>query len=568
MLNIHSIAKNLFKRDGVRKNIRIHFPNGELPDITNANIVRESVTFSESVCSQDVLKYGLTEASIFEFETVGIWNMYGMTIEVGVEIDTSSLTAADLTTLGANQGDGVLVLAQDSDIGFGYFRIPLGQFRVHSCPRNHEAMTHRKVTAYTQTITASQGLPYLEGKKLAAKGSVNTMTVNARRQAMAIMAQGDESTLASNGFTKTLVGDDTAFYTMPSSSATVPSFITGLAHAVTVSFSAKRGSLGTSITDHTEAQDAIFTLQVGKYATVFPQIVEYFRNLGSTAPEAKLRFAMLRGYSQLVYESIVNTGAGNQPIPVEKDEVVYPRRGGMEAQFIVPTSVTLTYDGVSTTITPTGSDPAAIYKWTDDNANSAAMTFAPAGSGYGGQANWYTFNGVFEADKLVNGYLELFGDFGKASRTGGWSVIQLDNSNPESITPSDTEELWYDEYDVSPVGTVVYKIGEEEFTYEFGGGLSVYDLTDNFVIQYLDGATESTVNALLDATLIPALEAVNFTPVELHMRAMPWIEAGDALQITTEDGEVVNTFAMSHAISGIQMLQATIESSGGELVEV
>ena len=93
-------------------------------------------------------------------------------------------------------------------------------------------------------------------------------------------------------------------------------------------------------------------------------------------------------------------------------------------------------------------------------------------------------------------------------------------------------------------------------------------IADNFVIQYLDGATESTVNALLDTTLIPALEAVNFTPVELHMRAMPWIEAGDALQITTEDGEVVNTFAMSHAISGIQMLQATIESSGGELVEV
>ena len=89
MLNIPESVKTLFKRDGVRKNFRVHFPNGELSDITNENVVQESVKFTESLCSQDVLKFGLTEASVIEFETVGIGNMYGMTIECGIEIDLS-----------------------------------------------------------------------------------------------------------------------------------------------------------------------------------------------------------------------------------------------------------------------------------------------------------------------------------------------------------------------------------------------------------------------------------------------------------------------------------------------
>ena len=59
MLNIPDSVKALYKQDGVRKNFRAHFPGGELPDITNDNIVMESVKFTESICSQDVFKFGL-----------------------------------------------------------------------------------------------------------------------------------------------------------------------------------------------------------------------------------------------------------------------------------------------------------------------------------------------------------------------------------------------------------------------------------------------------------------------------------------------------------------------------
>ena len=46
MLNIPESVKNLFKTDGVRKNFRVRFPDGELPDITNSSIVQESVRFT------------------------------------------------------------------------------------------------------------------------------------------------------------------------------------------------------------------------------------------------------------------------------------------------------------------------------------------------------------------------------------------------------------------------------------------------------------------------------------------------------------------------------------------
>ena len=149
MLNVPDAVKALYKLDRIRKNFRAHFPNGERGDITNADVVQESLHFTESLCSRDVFRFGLAEASVIEFETVGVGNIYGSVMECGIEIDVSSLTAAQISAIQAGTWDGTLVPAADSDRGYPYFRIPLGVFRVASCPRNHGAMTRRKVTAYS-----------------------------------------------------------------------------------------------------------------------------------------------------------------------------------------------------------------------------------------------------------------------------------------------------------------------------------------------------------------------------------------------------------------------------------
>lgn len=120
MLNIPEEIKQLFRQGSVKKNLRIHFPNGEREDITNNNIISESFSFTESVMSQSELKFGLCEASMVEFECFDIGYIKGFEIEVTLEIWD----------------------------GNTFFPIPMGTYIVDSCNRQADR-NRRKVVAYT-----------------------------------------------------------------------------------------------------------------------------------------------------------------------------------------------------------------------------------------------------------------------------------------------------------------------------------------------------------------------------------------------------------------------------------
>lgn len=66
MINVPERIKAIFKQDGIRKNFRVHFPNGEHPDLTNEHIDEESVTMTESLASRG-FEFGMCEASTIEF---------------------------------------------------------------------------------------------------------------------------------------------------------------------------------------------------------------------------------------------------------------------------------------------------------------------------------------------------------------------------------------------------------------------------------------------------------------------------------------------------------------------
>lgn len=122
MLNIPEVVKELLKQDGVKKNFRVHFPNGEHEDITNENLVSESVKFTESLCSQSDLKFGLCESSQLTFETFGIDNISGCTIDCYFRIH-----------------------------GYDNAEIPLGRFIVDSSKKQRD-MSRRTVVAYSDYL--------------------------------------------------------------------------------------------------------------------------------------------------------------------------------------------------------------------------------------------------------------------------------------------------------------------------------------------------------------------------------------------------------------------------------
>lgn len=141
MINIPVEIKNLYASDSVRKNFRVRFPNGEHEDITNENVITESVSYKESICSQDHLKFGLCESSGISFDVAEVGNIKGSTIICQLEIDCSSLSTAFI-----NQ-----YCQRPADLDYPVYVIPYGKFLVTSCERDSSNMQLRTVQAYDST---------------------------------------------------------------------------------------------------------------------------------------------------------------------------------------------------------------------------------------------------------------------------------------------------------------------------------------------------------------------------------------------------------------------------------
>lgn len=596
MLNIPASIKALFGTDGVHKNFRVHFPNNELPDIVNDSIVYESMKFTESVCSQDPFKFGLAESSVIEFETVGISNMMGMVIECGIEIDTSSLSAAQITTIESNPGDGVLVKQADSDIGIGFYRVPLGIFRVESCPRNHQAMTHRKVTAYSLGRESEyQPNPFEERKLATLLPGGSVYEPDAKSIFALTFGWNDPQFMTGIGYTSSDV--------TPASSPTLMGRYMDFKKAdgtvVTMNldyyYNRVPRVLDTATVSAKKGMYAVDTHGID-YDTYLWDFVDFFESEGIDATKSGYETLYDAAYDLarpvyapcVVYRYFLNNNQyelDSVPIPTSND-AIYPYRPGVQET----SSGTLQGEGVYVSIqipytsfkifsvinsqqhasrTYTISTPATVYRLTDSSPTTYldSMPLQIFSSGkdkrsMGGRSwNCNSFDGNLDLLSFAKGFLELEAKFAKRDRDGGLTVIGLDNSSPVSVTPGETEDLWWDEYDVDSIGTVLYGS-----PYEIGSGGSVYDMTDNGALKLLPGENLSQIRAILLSSFTPNITNIGFTPVEMTMRGLPWIEAGDALEVTTQDGETVDTFALRIEMSGIQYLKLYSESKGGEVI--
>ncbi len=196
-----------------------------------------------------------------------------------------------------------------------------------------------------------------------------------------------------------------------------------------------------------------------------------------------------------------------------------------------------------------------------------------------GLNQYYTYSNAVSALKLIEGMMEILGRFLKANRDGGNGEFNLsDNVTPIAVSSSDWLEFWWDENDVEPIGTVGVKMlsdsededenqSEQLVQYSIGNGESVYLMEDNEVLSNTT-ATADEIQDVLNEYFAPNASVVNFTPVDLEMRGLPYLEDGDYIQLTAEDGTTVNTYILEQTISGIQHLTVDVTSTNGELLEV
>lgn len=644
MLNIPSEVKALFKRDDIYKNFHVRFPNGEFRDLNNEDIVTESVSFTESLCSQQFLKFGLTEASEIRFECYGVPNIRGAIIQCAIEIDVSSLgeqwicdhIVTDPFVLSDGNGDilsdengnalGVDVVQTPflaaqvirTGEGEGFFRIPYGEFKVDSCQRNHEERIRRSIVAFTKIYSNNADFSDFEQYEYKKRRSIKTAKMNVcdfvatalgyipAEYTQETNIKSDFRDKTSSLWNRLWLGNGTVAsqysLTVKSNTYSAPSMgRTYKNNYRLIKLDLVKSAGNTAINDIQAKFD-----QYG--------ITGAYRSIPAQPTQEDLSRRLVRGTAKelmkwdgIVAESFfgafesydgdyVGIGNGVNTFTFENGAIVSFRdakiesNGFINGDIVIPKNITVRlYDGWSQTEsgllweqTYNMYDDFSAYAYNIPNRNelqNMEVTFNKTldipNSPY---ATIYSFYNAYSIAKIINGYFELKGVFLRKNRDKTYTEFRVVDSEHEQIQRSQYANLFYEDDEVQPVGSVRYKFAnqksEKATEYNFAyANPSVYDMTDNYVLQNLvrnkgekDSDVETRINSALDSGFISNTEMINYVQSDIEMQALPYVESGDTIDSETEDGEAVETLVFNRTIKGIQMLRDTIQSAGGEVI--
>lgn len=680
MLNIPESVKTLYKTDGTRKNLRIHFPNGEMTDITNENVVRESLRFTESVCSQDVFRFGCAERSVLEFETVGIGNMYGMKIDASIGIELAPLTEEQIDDIAAGTWDGELSTTElfdnsatswrsgysiddngneivnavyrytqhyfpinggkryyascyktrgitsslsavyydankqfisrvslfrtdetglhegtfETPANAAYFRVllsiyttdeivvhadpgdvfymPLGTFLVESCPRNHGAMTHRQVTAYTLKLTdrfiTSPYIKFLQNGAFAFQYIPNMQFNSVECLLDSNIYWNDLDGLARK-YTKTEeITAKTAYN--PSKTGSITSENGTLEYTIIWRSGWRKTALSL-------AAYWLVSCERNDYDnSAIPPWVESQLETLSASDMYELFLKEALKYTNPYFTHPYSANGEKNNFYFDYENIVIDNTVG--GQLCCPTSVSVTLKytptgGTATTVTNTftvsasGDGYRVFINRKNDISNQYRIAFAATSQ----NGSEYTFHDAFSVLEIYSAYAELKGKFAREDRYGHIIMQGISPSSPLAVVPGNYASAWWDEYDIAPIGTVLVSYSDdgaqESEAVSIGAGTSLYDMTENALIPHSPDIKSSTLPGILAGEFAEGAANAGFTPTEINMQGWPWMEAGDALEITADDGTVINTYALRVEMRGIQNLTATITSPSGEIVE-
>ena len=632
MLNVPEVVKTLFKTDSVKKNFRVHFPNGEMDDIRSDSIVFGSVNFTESVCSRSSVSFGLAEGSKLTFETVGVGDMFQMVIECAQEVDASSLTASEIEDIEAGNYDGAYVSSEDSDLPFAYYSIPLGRFVVDSCPRSAGEMTHRRVTAYTRFWGEgnNDSMPAFEAWKglypvytdISYGGLSPNFDFNLTK-----MIYGNVPGIA-DGWDAVQVFDGNTFSELYEPTQTNAPFRIGYNHSSKIYIECYGGvrECVFSIQNTSQTDNYVYKLKMtrNRESTYFSKLNELLLNyygedlvqiMGSGDVDyttgANINRAMTSNGA--FWQSAIVGGSYQRFFTNLSDEMVfYPyvaegrsgRMGedGIHLALWAPLRYSTYFKAGKVSIrvrdrSQTGhpiieeyivdapysdvkmyrlTKPAAEASELDDITIKVKPKFEGETNYAGQNVKYQARKNAFDFRKLVDGYFELGGQFIIPNRaTGGYKVAEMEKTVVETIDRSQYESCWWDEYDILPVQAVRYSyIDDDEKKQEAtvftgtdntGSEFSLYDMSGNYVLTQMNNPTLDKITAIINEKLMPNIQQLLYTPVELDSVALPYLETTDYIRVNTgaEDVPTVESFVLRRDMSGQQHLTDSIDSVSG-----
>lgn len=587
MLSIPDEIKNLLHQDSCNKNIRIHFPNGERSDICNDLIVMDSVKFTESLCSQNELKFGLCESPAFECEVVGVGNIKGATIEVSCEIYCPS------TVSGAEF---------KPDLQAYVYAIPYGTFTVSEAKRQAD-MNHRRIQAYgglavnidyeNEIIKMKNDQGFLQTP------STDRRAYNPNIFNTCLMMSGARNRLSDATFTE------------------IPASYQEYGIGTHISFSQTSYTLRCIVCWITSSDED--KMYFADYGTPTMTKEEILADIASSSPawtNAK-KFIMsenLFGCGMIVRKPHYTLVDSNEfykmyRIGMQKGKYIYPYQASQywgtnisqgindASAVVIPISIRRTIISAGQTYVKTCTfNSGKIYEVDMSNYVQTRSSYPRDIKGSaeidGTSVTSYRYDeSKIDYISLINATMEMQGVFGNLSRSGDFDEINLKQQfnlvpssslypgssvYPEGVTggellPQDYQACWYEDEYTKPFGAVYCKykntsnVDAEYFYYLTGfdetvnpASYKTYMLEGNAIIDK-NTYTEEEIDAIC-ASIASNIEGVSYMPVDFVGRGLPYVEAGDTFEILTKSNDSITTIVLNRTISGEQVLTDSYKS--------
>ena len=587
MLSVPDEIKNILHEDTCFKNIRIHFPNGERSDICNDQIVMDSVSFTESLCSQDTLKFGLCEASVFECEVVGVSNVTGAVIEVTCEVFCPS------TVEGAEW---------KADLEKWVYSIPYGTFVIDEAKRQADII-HRKIVAYSNVYNSTM---YNQNDSLMAfwAGQIVNTSANFATTIEELMYSTYPKLLNEKSYNyvvKDLLHYDNYSGTVLQEGLTTRKYLRIYLYMANVS----RNSYVTKVKKQEFVKNSDFDAEIAQFASDAAQYADI------TAEELlDIINGKLDSYHQNRKTDVVcrrndyissSENAQRTFYITEGEAVIYPGKHAYveypkmdieiwayasTVQPLYSATICQLKEGTAKAyIVPISELPQTSFNLKREKDSYVSRYYAP--SGYSARKAYEQINVL----SLVSAYFETKGLFVRFNRYDSVEYINVKQQfallpendlypssdlYPEGVTggkllPDDYQTCWYDDGYTKPYGAVIvnYKNTSNE---------------DAKVILYLAGFTKDTPtyeyitynvdsNAFLNLylwtqtqiedicnTIASNISGVTYMPVEFVGRGLPYVEAGDTFEILTGSNDSITTIVLRRTISGEMVLTDSYKS--------
>ena len=585
MINIPEEIKTILHLDHWYKNIRIHFPNGERSDICNDLIVKDSVSFTESLCSQNTLKFGLCESPVFECEVVGVGNIKGAPIEVYCEVECDPAIE-----------DSVF----RNDLQKYVYPIPYGVFVVQECKRQAD-MQHRKIVAYNLLAVRDFGFNELEMHRAAYMNTDNSDFVQMIPALLTELLQSDIFGSAEKEIT---TSDKTFnYYKREPVSSAWPIYshwtYKVAAFKMVTSESNKLYHVKCDRDDYSKENIQYCRWSPGETGgepilPINPGIPmhPFFLPSGGLVIQST---KPISGYEYIYpYMSMANSSDNNAFFPANKND-----NESLFIQAIYYEHYEMyTYAGTST--------KRVMREWTKEYCDYSDLHICTVNLPYSFITSWerevrtipnlgtrYTVPNVRNIDlrPLVESMVELKGLFAGIDRFGKFFELNIkrqfylapddelypgSNLYPQGVTggelyPEDYQSCWYDDYYSIPYGKVECQFKNTsniDCVYEvyFGGfdeysdinSYKTYFLNDNAIIK--DSLWYESDIASICQNIIDNLEGVTYMPVDFVGRGLPYVEAGDTFEILTKSNESITTIVLNRTLTGEQTLTDSYKS--------